>query len=404
MTRLVPLLSLGLLLGCGRANLAIGKYKPGLAQAGDSAVSNPSGGAGATAGASAAGGMLAGAAAQATGATATNEAGTAGQAALPEAGTPLDLNKPWQSSGCGQALPARQARTVPGTRAGFTAWSVDQPGNTLADPLPQLANTRQFYVRVPVDYDPNRPYRVVYLTRRGCLNGVSDTSTYALYDEAQGGSEQAVYVDVAVAEEDMNPHCYDTGTGLESIEYEAFDLIHAFVESHYCVDNNRIFVAGSSQGGALSNMWGCYFGGIPDPPRRFAPKWAIRGHAVEGGWREVNQPLPCNGAGAGLWIQESGDLSSGQYGGSNPSALQLGLATNGCAGDFNAGPKQPWTPVASMQGLGGGACQAYTGCSGQTDLDFSLVFCSIDGTGASDRAELAIPAFTTFFRSLDPTP
>ncbi|HXK17509.1 MAG TPA: hypothetical protein VNG33_06895 [Polyangiaceae bacterium] len=415
MTRFAALLGLGVALGCGRANLAIGKYKPELGQAGENPGPGGSGGAGALGPASTAagvgGGAGAGAAAKgagaANGAGATSGTGAAGQPALPEAGTPLDLSKPWQSSGCGLPLPAKQVSTIPGTSTGFTPWSVRQAGETLADSQPQLANSRQFSVRVPFDYDPNRPYRVVYLTRRGCSLGVSNTSTYPLYDEAQGGNEQAVYVDVAVAEEDMNPHCYDTGSGLESMEYEAFDLIHGFVESHYCVDNNRIFVAGSSQGGALANMWGCYFAGIPDPPRKFSPKWAIRGHAVEGGWREANQPLPCNGPSAGIWIQEKDDLESGMYGGSNPSALQLGLSSNGCNGDFDNGPKQQWEQGPSlpgMPGFGGSACMLYTGCTARSQTDFPLVFCSVDGNGATDRAELAVPAFTGFFQSLDPAP
>jgi hypothetical protein len=335
--------------------------------------------------------------------TYTPELGEAGAAGQPAGSAPPELRGPLKSSGCGLPLPAKQVASMSGT--GYANFEVDQTGATLTGTNPELANVRQFYVHVPSDYDPNRPYRIVYVTRRGCDGlGADDSLAYDMSNEALGGSEQAVYVDVAAPALDMDPRCYDTGTGSESLEYEAFDLIHTFVESHYCVDNNEIFVAGPSQGGAISNMWGCYFGGIPDPPRKFAPKWAIRGHAVMAGWREANEPMPCGGPGAAIWIQESGDLESGDYGGSNPSALQVALATNGCTGNYYDGPKEPWGPATNLPGLGEGACQIYTGCSSQSEAYYPLVFCSVPGSGGSSRADLAIPAFTKFFDLVSSTP
>jgi hypothetical protein len=97
-------------------------------------------------------------------------------------------------------------------------------------------------------------------------------------------------------------------------------------------------------------------------------------------------------------------LESGDFGGSNPSALQLGLSTNHCAGNFDDGPKQAWAPAANLPGLQGGVCQLYTSCSRQSQSDFPLVFCRPDGVGGADRADLAIPAFTAFFNSMEPTP
>jgi hypothetical protein len=331
---------------------------------------------------------------------ALGEAGAGGQA---DSGAPPAWNQPLKSSGCGLQPPAKQVDSMSGT--GFTNYEVEQTGATLTGTNPTLANLRQFFVRVPPGYDENRPYRIVYLLRRGCDGrGTDASSAYDLSNEALGGNEQTVYVDVAVPELDMNPHCYDSTGGSESLEYEAFDLMHSYVESHFCVDNNAIFVAGYSQGGAVSNMWGCYFGGIPDPPRKFAPNWPIRGYAVMAGWHEANQPLPCGGPAAAIWIHETGDLESGDYGGSNPASLQLALATNGCSGNYDDGPKQAWAPAAKLSGLGGDACQLYTGCTGQSEAQFPLVFCNVPGNGGTSRAELAIPAFTKFFDVVNPRP
>lgn len=353
------LLSCLLALACGRISRDVGSYRPTLDQ---------------------------------------GAAGEAGASNQPMASHP-PLNQPWKSSGCGKPEPQN-----PVGENGYSGWQVTQTGSTLTGDNPALVNVREFFVHAPSDYDPNRPYRIVYLYRDGCGNGMVSTNVYDLANESLGGDPQAIYVDVGMPGLDMNPHCYDTGSGTESAEYEAFDLIHGEVESRYCVDNNRIFVAGYSQGGAISNMFGCYFAGTPDPPRKFSPRWAVRGHAVVGGWREPNQPLPCNGPAAAIWIQETGDLESGGYDGSNPSALTVALNANACAGNYDDGPKQPWAPADDIGGFKPDECQLYTGCSAQIQTDYPLVFCRVTAPGGTDRADLAIPAFTTFFRSLDPTP
>jgi hypothetical protein len=352
MSRLLLLFGL-LALACGRTSRDVGSYRPTLDQ-----------GAG----------------------------GEAGARNTPAEPAP-DLSKPWPSSGCGQPPPN-----------GNGSGEVIQAGDTLTGNNPALANVREYGVRTPPDYDPNRPYRIVYLYRDGCGSGMFSDEVYDLANESLDGDAQAIYVNVGMPRLDMNPHCYDTAGGTEAAEYEAFDLIHSQVESRYCVDNNRIFVAGYRQGGAVANMFGCYFGGTPDPPRKFSPRWAVRGRAVVGGWREANQPLPCNGPGAALWIQESGDLGSGDYDGSNPSALTLALTANSCAGNYDEGPKEPWPLAARVGGFQPGDCQLYTGCSAQTQADYPLVFCRVDSPGGTSRADLAIPAFTAFFRALDPIP
>lgn len=315
------------------------------------------------------------------------------------------------STGCGRDLPPEQLPTVPGARSGYTEFFVTQTGATLATDQPHSAGERQFFVRVPADYDPNHPYRVVYVLQ-GCGGLRSgDKSTYPLFDANRGGTEQAVYVAVSVPDNDANPSCYDTERGADSQEWEAFDLIHTFVESHYCVDNDRIFVAGFSSGAYVSNMYGCYFGGIPSPPldepdltagrseRRFAPRWPVRGHAQVSGQVPENQPLACNGPSAGLWMHDVQDHSTPLAG--DIAALNLALKTNGCTGNYADGPREPWTPPG-VDGVLAGVCQRYTGCPADVAARYPLIFCTTQLGAHSDMSPLFIPAFAAFAASMDP--
>src|SRR4029079_4230253 len=141
---------------------------------------------------------------------------------------------------------------------------------------------------------------------------VANTNTMALYNEALAGSEQAIYVALDIPKDMANMDCYDNRDGLSSQEWEAFELFHTVVDANYCVDNDRVYVAGYSTGGALANMWGCYFAGdgmnpasTPGVPRKFAPKYHIRGQAVLSGGEPTDGP-PCNGKVAAIWIHDMG--------------------------------------------------------------------------------------------------
>ena len=326
--------------------------------------------------------------------------------------TENDVNKPLPSTGCGQALPAEQVSTIPGSRTGYTMWFVNQTGATLAEDVPAAAGERQFFVRVPFDYDPNKPYRVVYIGQGCGAKRAGKTNTHPLFIEAQGGTEQAIYVGLSVSDNSPNAGCYDNNSGAKSLEWEAFDLIHTFVEKTYCVDNNRVFVDGYSTGGWLANMYSCYFGGTPSPPlddadlkagrteRKFSPKWAVRGGVRMTGSLPPNQPKACNGPSAGLWIHDTLDKSNLLE--TNVAALNLALKTNGCEGDYENGPKRPWAPAEDIPGLEG-VCQEYTGCSAKMSKNYPLVFCTTTGFGHADQPSV-IPAATKFFDMMNPVP
>ena len=169
------------------------------------------------------------------------------------------------NSGCGMAPPEGPA-TVPGTPTGYKQFTVQGTGLTLAGTIAAKKGPRTFWVRVPADYDPTKHYRLVYLGQ-GCGGyNSANTATWQLFSQAQGGDEEAIYVAIDLPTDMANMDCYDNEDGPASQEWEAFQLFHYFVDSHYCVDEDKIYIAGYSTGGWLANMWGCYFAGDGEHP------------------------------------------------------------------------------------------------------------------------------------------
>jgi hypothetical protein len=283
------------------------------------------------------------------------------------------VNAVLRGPGCGRSLPTNQVSTVAGSPTGYTKFIVMTTGATLAGPVPAKAGPRTFWVRVPADYD----------------------STLPLYSEAQGGTEEAIYVIVDLPTVGVDEPCYDTASGPMSQEWEAFQLFQTFVDEHYCVDDNRIFVTGFSAGGWLANMWGCYFAGDgqrpasdPATPRAFAPTYHVRGQAVNSGGEPANDP-PCNGPVAAIWIHGTAEALNPFAG--DQAALARVLKMNGCEGS----PTAPWHPEVS----GLDVCQQYTACP----ADYPVVFCAtnlVSQNGPDVRR--AVPAFKLLFDALDP--
>jgi poly(3-hydroxybutyrate) depolymerase len=389
---IVPLL----ILGCGGAP-PLSKGGQAGAAGGTSAVGSAgttpvAGVAGADAAAGATGG--AGAAAGAGGADATSGAGTAGSAGMAgaagivgSAGAAGIVGSAGAAgpigTGCGKPLPANQVPTVPGRPTGYTHFTVMGTGATLAADERAKAGPRTFWVRVPADYDPNHRYRVVYIGQ-GCGGyQVANTSTIQFFQEAQGGTEEAIYVALDIPQDMANQDCYDNNSGLSSQEYEAFQLFHTVVDSTYCVDNENVFIAGYSTGGFLANQWGCYFAGDV-PTRKFAPQYHIRGQAAVSGAEPANLPA-CGGPVAAIWIH---DLMDGNpYAQSHDVSLPRVLKMNGC---FSTTPNTaPWHEDI----MGKGVCVQYTDCPAA----FPVVFCTTAGQGHADQHVIAIPGFTAFF-------
>jgi hypothetical protein len=310
--------------------------------------------------------------------------------------TDAGTSVPAINAGCGKPLPAAQPQTVPGKPTGYMHYTVMGTGATLDGTIPEKAGPRTFWVRVPADYNPNRKYRTVYLGQ-GCGGyNVANTATFPLYNEKLGGTEQAIYVALDIPTDMANQDCYDNRDGPRSQEWEAFELIHSVVDGNYCVDNDNVFVSGYSTGGWLTNMWGCYFAGDGEhpwngqaggpgsaTPRRFAPRYHLRGQAAVSGGEPDNNP-PCNGPIAAIWIHDTND--SNPYTANHTLALNRVLKMNGCFATNP--PTKPWHDERWP-----GVCVQYTDCPAA----YPVVFCTTSGLSKGNQSEKAVPAFKLLF-------
>jgi polyhydroxybutyrate depolymerase len=155
------------------------------------------------------------------------------------------------------------------------------------------------------------------------------------------------------------PGCFQTGviSTVDSPELNYFDQLVSEIESQYCIDKGRIFVAGSSSGGWFANYLGCARGNV------------IRGIAADSGGIPVAHP-PCTGGAAAMEFPgdsaEDKDSMGNEIG--VAVARDLFIKTNGCS----------MTPTQMK--FGNDTCDFYGGCSSP------VVWCN---TGGGHQAGLS---------------
>ncbi len=357
-----------------------GGYPP---PAGGSTSTGGSGTSGSTTtmGGNTSGGMGTGGATPTAGSGGSSTAGTGGDIGVSGSGGSGGggVAGPEPTAGCGKD-PGQQLGEYVSHMVAITGATLNEPDTT--------HTMREIFVRLPDNYDPNTPYRVVYITV-GC--GGSGTSGYPLWAPEQGGDPNAIYVGLARPNPPPEPpslqDCYDNRGGVDSIEWESLQNDHAFVSDNYCVDNKRVYTGGYSSGGWMSNMYSCYFAG-EDPNRMFMPNTAIRGAmAVAGCWIPENPPCSTYPVG-GLWIHDEADTAPNAYS-CAVSQRDRVLAQNGCAD----GPDGPTEEYAVPDGT----CVKYTNCPAA----YPVIFCTTQGRPHQADNDIAIPEFTKLVTAME---
>jgi poly(3-hydroxybutyrate) depolymerase len=180
------------------------------------------------------------------------------------------MNPPEPSAGCGQAeWPA----------AGNQTMDVD-------------GTMREYITKVPANYDPNKPYRLVFAwhglggTAMSIAGGFS--GGYYGLATAQRWADEAIFI-AGQGLPTMGADGAAGGAGWPNSGGRDVAFTRKMIEwatSEYCIDRTRIFSTGMSYGGIMSNTIGCELG---DMLRAIAPI-AGSGPRAFGGRMCVGQP------------------------------------------------------------------------------------------------------------------
>ncbi len=215
--------------------------------------------------------------------------------------------------------------------------------------------TREWFVWLPADYDPNTPYPVVYQWH-GCSGSANKQNNNPPVQNQSGNA--AIHVRGRAVD-----NCWNTGANGPDVQF--FDALVAEVEATWCADAHRRFATGYSSGAFMSHRLACDRGD------------QLRGVATIGGGTAGNN---CTGNVAALLIHDEGDEVVGIS--SSIGARDRHLSNNSCGAttvDWDHSP-----------------CVRYEGCDG----GFPVVWCETTGQNHSRQDGLSAPAFWDFLSAL----
>jgi polyhydroxybutyrate depolymerase len=297
------------------------------------------GGASSSAGAAGSGGSDAtGGAAGTSGSGGAEAAGSAGAEAGGSGGTSGEPGAPIPSSGCD--TPAQQ-----------------DLGQWVQRSFTIRSTQRDAWVRLPLGYDPARPYPVVFLFH-GCTNITNNVPMWNVT-----GNDAILVRGAGIS----NNICWDSGPN--SADIELFDAMVESVSNAHCIDTSRIFGVGYSSGSWLLNRLECVRGDV----------LRAVGTVAGGG---TNNPNSCVGTVARVFVHDTTDNDNPIQG--NYAERDRLIALNGC----NAGlPPVPEGPAP---------CARYQGC----DPENPVIWCETTGAGHGRQDSLASQAFWGLFNEL----
>jgi polyhydroxybutyrate depolymerase len=156
----------------------------------------------------------------------------AGTAAPPAAGSSAPA--PAMSEGCGKTMFPPSARNM----------------------MDVMGTQREYIVKLPTNYDPNKPYKLVFAWHYlgGNAQGIATGFGGGYYglESMSGGST------IFVAPEGIDAAWPNTG----GRDINFAKAMVTWMRSNYCIDNKRIFSVGFSYGAIMSNTVGCQMGDV----------------------------------------------------------------------------------------------------------------------------------------------
>jgi hypothetical protein len=219
--------------------------------------------------------------------------------------------------------------------------------------------SRTYRVWLPPGYDPQRPYRAIYLGH-GC--GGNGGLVFPGLDKV---------VDAVLIELVAVGACFDNGNGTDSSpEIVYFDQASKEVAANFCIDQSRVFIAGFSSGSWLSHLIGCARAGT-GPGK-------VRGQITASG--EWPNPPPCTGPIASMLAHDMADDQ-------NPFAAGMVardhiLKANNCGATTVPYSYDGVTPATATSGgcpvrtPGCQPCVEYQGCT----PGYPMIWCPTKGS------------------------
>lgn len=224
-------------------------------------------------------------------------------------------------------------------------------GNFMTMEIRVLDQVRTYHLFVPIWYDPNRAYPLIFTWHGSGGNGLSGGLDIELSSKNNA---------IVVGADGLN-NSWNSDKGSADLVF--FDRMLETIEKGYCIDRDRVFSYGFSVGGYFTNLLACERG---DELRASA--------AVAGGPAGEN----CNGKVAAWFLHDLDDdavpIAEGK------AARDRALSMNGCS--------------TNTEDEGGG-CVRYQGCDVAP-----VVWCESSGIGHNIRGDFAPPRVWKFFQSL----
>jgi poly(3-hydroxybutyrate) depolymerase len=235
---------------------------------------------------------------------------------------------------------------------------------------PYTFTNRNYYLRLPPNYDPSVPYKLAF--GGGGCGGNATVGSEGGYLPGTNRNDwiqvSLSYVPTQGATNATNPGaCFaDSGTNTPEVAY--FDAVLKEVSAKYCINPKNVVVSGYSSG-----AWEAFLLG-------YARAGVVRGIATEAGGMRLNRPAGSGKPVAAFIVTTAGDTENpADLKPTDAKSISLGalgvnqardeiLTRNGCTGTATT----LWTTDPKFP-----LCQKYTGCP----ANYPVVYC-VPNTGA----------------------
>ena len=128
---------------------------------------------------------------------------------------------------------------------------------------------RSFILKVPTNYNPNTPYRLIFAWHPGggTAQGVASGNYYGM-DTTANANGRAIFIAAQGVDVPINGMPSRGWPNTDGQDVALTRAMIAWAKDNLCIDSSRIFATGFSYGGMFSNTLGCE---MPDVFRAVAP-------------------------------------------------------------------------------------------------------------------------------------